>query len=209
MINTPYRRSENQIDLLGTTTWGVRKMVLETLGWGKESREDINFVLESRLNYTQPTDVNWRNLFSVKMSPISALLVTLGQNTLAPTCQLPRREESPRFSKETGCREAALILLKEKGLRYSPVREALQLDKCVICWEQEWDDCFELTEFTTKESYIFKGEDPQQTLQWFHCIRFYCHSLGGWRKRRNALANIMINGMARSEEIGREFNLIS
>ena len=55
----------------------------------------------------------------------------------------------------------------------------------------------------------FQGEDPQQTLQWFHCIRFYCHSLGGWRKRRNALANIMINGMARSEEIGREFNLIS
>ena len=26
MINTPYRRSENQIDLLGTTTWGVRKV---------------------------------------------------------------------------------------------------------------------------------------------------------------------------------------
>ena len=127
-------------------------MVLETLGWGKESREDINFVLESRLNYTQPTDVNWRNLFSVKMSPISALLVTLGQNTLAPTCQLPRREESPRFSKETGCREAALILLKEKGLRYSPVREALQLDKCVICWEQEWDDCFEASSFLIWEN---------------------------------------------------------
>ena len=54
-------------------------MVLETLGWGKEAREDINFVLESRLNFTQPTDVNWRNLFSVKMAPISALLVTLGQ----------------------------------------------------------------------------------------------------------------------------------
>ena len=137
-------------------------MVLETLGWGKESREDINFVLESRMNFTQPTDVNWRNLFSVKMSPISALLVTLGQNTMAPTCQLPRREESPRFPKETGCREAALILLKEKGLRYSPVREALQLDKCVICWEQEWDDCFELTEFTTKESYIFKVRSRQK-----------------------------------------------
>ena len=131
-------------------------MVLETLGWGKEAREDINFVLESRLSYTQPTDVNWRNLFSVKMSPISALLVTLGQNTLAPTCQLPRREESPRFSKETGCREAALILLKEKGMRYSPARDPLMLDKCVICWEHEWDDCFEVTEFSTKESYIFK-----------------------------------------------------
>ena len=28
MINTPYRRSEQQIDLLGTTTWGVRKVSL-------------------------------------------------------------------------------------------------------------------------------------------------------------------------------------
>ena len=54
-----------------------------------------------------------------------------------------------------------------------------------------------------------QGEDPQQTLHWYHCIRFYCSSLGGWRRRRNGLANIMINGMARTEEMGREFNLIS
>ena len=61
-------------------------MVLETLGWGKEPREDVSFVLESRLNFTQPMDsVNWRNLFSIKMSPISAQLITLGQNTLAPS----------------------------------------------------------------------------------------------------------------------------
>lgn len=183
-------------------------MVLETLGWGKEAREDISFVLEARLLYTQPTDVNWRNLFAVKMSPTNALLVTLGQNTITPSIKL-LKEEMPKFSKETGCREAALILLKEKGMRYSPVREPLMLDKCVICWEQDWDDCFEVTEFTTKESYIFKGEDMQQTLHWFQCIKFYCNGLGGWRRRRNALANIMINGMARSEEIGREFNLIS
>ena len=26
MINTPNRRTDNQIDLLGTTTWGVRKV---------------------------------------------------------------------------------------------------------------------------------------------------------------------------------------
>ena len=28
MINTPNRRTDNQIDLLGTTTWGVRKVRL-------------------------------------------------------------------------------------------------------------------------------------------------------------------------------------
>ena len=54
------------------------------------------------------------------------------------------------------CREAAIILLKEKGSRYSLVREPLLLDRCVVCWEADWDDCFELTEFNTKESFIFK-----------------------------------------------------
>ena len=64
----------------------------------------------------------------------------------------------PRFPRETGCREAALLLLKEKGGRYTVVREPLLLERCVVSWDQEWDDCFELTEFTTKESYIFKVE---------------------------------------------------
>ena len=52
---------------------------------------------------------------------------------------------------------------------------------------------------------MFQGDDPQQTLHWYHCIRFYCNSLGVWRRRRNGLANIMINGMARTEEIGRDY----
>ena len=154
MINPPgYRRSEHPIDLLGSTTWGVRKMVLESLGWGKEAREEINFVLENRLMYTQPTETNWRNLFAVKMNPTHALLVTLGQNSVVAP---PQNTSGLQFPRETGCREAALILLKEKGMRYSPAREPLMLDKCVICWEHEWDDCFEVTEFSTKESYIFK-----------------------------------------------------
>ena len=78
-------------------------MVLESLGWGKEPREDINFVLESRLNFTQPMDVNWRNLFSIKMSPISAQLVTLGQNTLAPTLHVTRDIDTcPRSEMKPG-----------------------------------------------------------------------------------------------------------
>ena len=61
----------------------------------------------------------------------------------------------------------------------------------------------------TDELCLLQGEDPGQTLHWFNHLKFYCSGLGGWRRRRNGLANIMINGMARSEEIGREFNLIS
>ena len=172
MINPPgYRRSEHPIDLLGSTTWGVRKMVLETLGWGKEPREEISFVLESRLLYTQPTETNWRNLFAVKMNPTHALLVTLGQHAVLPGRDHRVENQRLQFPKETGCREAALILLKEKGMRYSPAREPLMLDKCVICWEQDWEDCFEVTEFLTKESYIFKASTSDLILK--HCYKFF------------------------------------
>ena len=39
MINTPYRRSEQQIDLLGTTTWGVRKVSLFSMRQLKIARK--------------------------------------------------------------------------------------------------------------------------------------------------------------------------
>ena len=94
-------------------------------------------------------------MFSVKMSPINVLLVTLGASALPPSQGMEVGEE-PSFPRYTGYKEAALILLKEKGMRYSPVREPLLLGRCIICWEKEWDDCFEITEFTSKESFIFK-----------------------------------------------------
>ena len=52
-------------------------MVLETLGWGREPREEISFLVEGRLLYTQPTETNWRNLFTVKMAPVNSILGTL------------------------------------------------------------------------------------------------------------------------------------
>jgi hypothetical protein len=77
------------------------------------------------------------------------------------------------------------------------IREPIFLDKCVICWEQDWEDYFEIQELVAKEAFIFKAEDIPKTRQWFKALQFYGLSLGNWRRRRNALANIMINGMAR------------
>ena len=30
------------------------------------------------------------------------------------------------------------------------------MDKCIICWEQDWEDCFEIQDFHGKESFVFK-----------------------------------------------------
>ena len=115
-------------------------------------------------------------------------------------------------------------------------QEPIFLDKCVICWEQDWEDYFEIQEFVAKEAFIFKvstifissftfdvsfinitilvnhnsihkilqAEDIPKTRQWFKALQFYGLSLGNWRRRRNALANIMINGMARDHRNNRE-----
>ena len=46
-----------------------------------------------------------------------------------------------------------------------------------------------------KHSFCFflKGEEPEDTMMWFKTLQFYTQCLGGWRKRRKGLANIMID----------------
>ena len=36
------------------------------------------------------------------------------------------------------------------------LKEPIFLDKCVICWEQDWEDYFEIQELVAKEAFIFK-----------------------------------------------------
>ena len=40
---------------------------------------------------------------------------------------------------------------------------------------------------------FLQGEEPDQTQMWFQTLQFYTQSLGGWRKRRKGLGNIMID----------------
>lgn len=48
------------------------------------------------------------------------------------------------------------MLVREKGGRYTLVREPLYLDRCVVCTEADWEDYFEVQEIATKDTYIFK-----------------------------------------------------
>lgn len=95
-------------------------MALDVLQWTKESREDVNFVLEGKLLFTQSTEVNWKKVWTVKMTPVSALLVTLGHNSVDPPSSL--QEGGLQFPIDTGVREAALLLIKEKNNRYNLIR---------------------------------------------------------------------------------------
>lgn len=115
--------------------------------------------------------------------------------------------------KNSRVREAALLLVRDKNGRYSLLREPLYLDRCVIAADPAWQSYFEVQELLNKDTFIFKvyrvltktlqgvlilnfqAEDEDQTHMWYRKLQYHAQGMGAWRKRRNALANIMINGM--------------
>ncbi|XP_022163886.1 uncharacterized protein LOC111029242 [Myzus persicae] len=166
-----------------------RKVAVDVLEWSGLG-EEIRFAMEGRLLYTQPSDHNWRRGGrTIKLMPINAIIVTLGK----PNDNYNPDADDISFPRQNGIRDASLVLLKEKSGRISLLREPMYLDRCVLCCESDWDDYFELHEITTKDTYILKGQDGEQTKMWYKQLQYHCQTLGCWRKRRNALANIMIN----------------
>lgn len=182
------RRSIGEQDMVNIK---LRKMAVEILEW---AHEEARFVLEGRLLVAQPTDNNWRRGRTVKLAPVTAMLVTNGK----PNAEYPEFNDDSLFPKHIGIKEATLLLVKEKLGRYSLLREPLYLDKCIVCCETDLEDYFEIQELSSKETFIFKAEDGARTKRWCRTLQAHAQSLGAWRKRRGALPNIMICGVARN-----------
>ena len=90
------------------------------------------------------------------MSPVNALLVTLGGAGRSFPEAASQGGDLLCLERDAHVRQAALLLVREKGGRYSMVREPIFLEKSVICWDPEWEDCFEVQEFNAKETIVFK-----------------------------------------------------
>ncbi|XP_017070994.1 uncharacterized protein LOC108107794 [Drosophila eugracilis] len=186
--SSPNRRASCEIDMINIK---LRKMAIDILEW---NHDEVRFAMEGRLLYTQPTDSNWKKARTIKLTPVNALLVTNGKPSANYRAEKAMSEKL-NFPKHTGIREASLLLVKEKCGRYTLIREPLYLDRCVVCSEADWDDYFEVQEISSKDTFIFKAEDGVRTKQWYTQLQYHAQGMGAWRKRRNALANIMINGM--------------
>ncbi|XP_060520426.1 uncharacterized protein LOC132698404 isoform X2 [Cylas formicarius] len=182
------RRPSTEMDLANIK---LRKIAVDVLEW---NHDEAKFILEGKLLFTQPTDNNWRKGRTIKLTPINALLVTNGK--LPVTKQSEKLEDNCLvFSKHSGVREAALLLVRDKNGRYSLLREPLYLDRCVVAADPAWQSYFEVQELMGKDTFIFKADEEKQTHLWYKQLQYHSQGLGAWRKRRNALANIMINGM--------------
>ncbi|XP_066142159.1 uncharacterized protein RhoGEF64C [Euwallacea fornicatus] len=187
--SNPARRSSAEMDLVNIK---LRKIAVDVLEW---NHEEARFVLEGKLLFTQPTDNNWRKGRTIKLTPVNALLVINGK-TQAKAPSEKTEENSLVFSaRNSGVREAALLLVRDKNGRYSLLRDPLYLDRCVIAADPAWQSYFEVQELLNKDTFIFKAEDEDQTHLWYRKLQYHAQGMGTWRKRRNALANIMINGM--------------
>ncbi|CAG9859199.1 unnamed protein product [Phyllotreta striolata] len=181
------RRSSTEMDLVNIK---LRKIAVDVLEW---NHEEAKFALEGKLLFTQPTDNNWRKGRTIKLSPVNAMLVINGKPSSGKSTE--RSEDNNLIFTKHGVREAALLLVRDKNGRYSLLREPLYLDKCVIAADPAWQSYFEVQELLGKDTFIFKAEDEEQTAIWYKQLQYHAQGMGAWRKRRNALANIMINGM--------------
>ncbi|KAM9347797.1 uncharacterized protein arhgef49 [Symphorus nematophorus] len=172
----------------------MREVSMKTVGW---ARENTRFVMEGPLQLSQPADGQWvkKGSKALKFQNVQSLLMVRTQrNGEAPGqgTDLGARGDQGEGGGD-GIRDGVLVLIKDKSSgKFTVLREPIRLGNCVVSTDPDCDDTFEVLDIR-RESFVFRASDKSRTQQWFHQIKRYARDLGTWRKRRNALPNIMIN----------------
>ncbi|XP_022051556.2 uncharacterized protein si:dkey-91i10.2 [Acanthochromis polyacanthus] len=172
----------------------MREVSMKTVGW---ARENTRFVMEGPLQLSQPADGQWvkKGSKALKFQNVQSLLMVRTQRSSeAPT---QGTDSAARGDQVEGggesIRDGVLVLIKDKSSgKFAVLREPIRLGNCVVSTDPDSEDTFEVLDIR-RESFVFRASDKSRTQQWFHQIKRYARDLGTWRKRRNALPNIMIN----------------
>ncbi|XP_046903482.1 uncharacterized protein si:dkey-91i10.2 isoform X2 [Hypomesus transpacificus] len=185
----------------------MRELSLKTVGWARES---TRFVMEGPMQLSQPADGQWlkKGSRALKFQNVQSLLMVRTQRAgeggpapvglagQVPGCQADpgaRGECEPQEPPGESVRDGVLVLIKDKSSgKFAVLREPIRLANCVVSADPECEDTFELLDIR-REAFVFRASDKARTQQWFRQIKRYSRDLGPWRKRRNALPNIMIN----------------
>ncbi|XP_039673910.1 uncharacterized protein si:dkey-91i10.2 isoform X2 [Perca fluviatilis] len=172
----------------------MREVSMKTVGW---ARENTRFVMEGPLQLSQPADGQWvkKGTKALKFQNVQSLLMV----------RIQRAGEAPGQGTDLGARgdqgegggdsirDGVLVIIKDKSSgKFTVLREPIRLGNCVVSTDPDCEDTFEVLDIR-RESFVFRASDKSRTQQWFHQIKRYTRDLGTWRKRRNALPNIMIN----------------
>ncbi|KAM4626464.1 uncharacterized protein O3C94_019528 [Discoglossus pictus] len=163
----------------------MREMAIKQVGW---PREETRFIKEGSLQLAQPADGQWvkKGCKALKFQNVQVLLMV----------NLRRPSESSVEGSSVDIqpvRDAVIVLIKDKSNgKFTMLREPLKLSRCVVSTDPECEDTFELLEIR-REGFVFRDGDVSQTQHWFRQIKSYSSQLGTWKRRRNALPNIMIS----------------
>ncbi|XP_061142350.1 uncharacterized protein si:dkey-91i10.2 [Syngnathus typhle] len=159
----------------------MREASMRTLGW---TREDTRFVMEGPLQLSQPADGQWvkKGSKALKFQNVQSLLMVRTRPGAEQACEVGESVQ-----------DGVLVLIKDKSSgKFTVMREPIRLANCVVSMDPESQDTFEVLDIR-RESFVFRAADKSRTQNWFHQMKRYARDLGAWRKRRNALPNIMIN----------------
>ncbi|XP_027700970.1 rho guanine nucleotide exchange factor 38-like [Vombatus ursinus] len=161
-----------------------RELAMKTLGW---PWEETCFVMEGGLQLAQPPDGPWTRKGSrtLKFQTLQVILMA----------RLQRPAESGARHGVPGqgpVGDAALVLIRDKNHgKLSLLRSPIRLRHCVVSADTICKT-FELLEIQ-QGAFILHDDDYAHTQLWLHHIRGYARQLGSWKRRRNALPNIMIS----------------
>ncbi|XP_011487566.1 uncharacterized protein LOC101160446 isoform X2 [Oryzias latipes] len=171
----------------------MREVSMKTVGW---ARENTRFVMEGPLQFSQPADGQWvkKGCRALKFQNVQSLLMVRTQRDGEAQGQ---GDQGARGDQWEGVgesvRDGVLVLIKDKSSgKFTVLREPIRLGNCVVSTDPDCEDTFEVLDIR-RESFVFRASDKSRTQQWFHQVKRYARDLGTWRKRRNALPNIMIN----------------
>ncbi|XP_072325794.1 uncharacterized protein arhgef49 [Scyliorhinus torazame] len=167
----------------------MREIAIKAVGW---PREDTRFPMEGALQSSQPSDGQWakKGSRSLKFQTLHVLLMVNVGREAEPGQEGMAGEHGWELPP---VRDAALVLIRDKsGGKFALFRRPIHLSNCVVSSDPDCDDTFELLDIR-KEAFVFRDTDKHRTCHWFRLIKRYSRDLGSWRKRRNALPNIMIN----------------
>eukprot|EP00066_Takifugu_rubripes_P001212 XP_003962257.2 PREDICTED: uncharacterized protein LOC101063336 [Takifugu rubripes] len=169
----------------------MREVSMKTVGW---AREDTRFVMEGPLQLSQPADGQWvkKGSKALKFQNVQSLLMVRTQRTSEAPAEVGARGDQGDSGRD-GIQDGVLVLIKDKSSgKFTVLREPIRLGNCVVSADPECEDTFEVLDIR-RESFVFRASDKSRTQQWFHQIKRCTRDLGAWRRRRNALPNIMIN----------------
>eukprot|EP00794_Sanderia_malayensis_P017332 gene17333-19065_t len=174
----------------------MKKLAAEILNW---KHEETLVIMSGNLEVSLGELIgvaNWSRKSMKKTSSVTTMLCAQGHVDLVNWSTETGLDQSVVSPVKGEVTNAAIILLKRKSTsRFSLFKEPILLGEAVIAQKQDVKIAFEVCPIM-KEPFTFLTVDQRSCENWLRNLNYFAKHRGMWRRRRNAMANIMIKSMS-------------